>query len=250
MSRCVSVLAFVVFSIALATSTHAQIQPRWNGPYIGASIGRGSAELDGSATISGGGGTTLNHSVDASGPFGGIQAGFNRRIGNFFVGLEADLQTADFSGSTKVSSGPLTYTASASLDWFATARARAGFATNTMLVYVTGGIAFGGMDYDATVKSGNASVHLRDDIRAGFVLGAGAEFALRSNWSLKLEYQYLNFGDHGATGAVSSIFNNYCAPPTVTTNAISTNFDTDIHTVRVGLNYHFHAPPTHDPLKP
>lgn len=250
MSRCVSVLAFVVFSTALATSTHAQNPQRWNGPYIGANIGRGSVELDGSAIVAGGAGTTLSHGVDASGPFGGIQAGFNRRIGNFFVGLEADLQTADFSGSTKVSSGPSTYTASASLDWFATARARTGFATNAMLVYVTGGVAFGGMDYDATIKTGNASVHLSDDIRVGYVLGAGVEFALRSNWSLKLEYQYLNFGDHGATGAVSSIFNNYCAPPTVTTNAVSTSFDTDIHTVRIGLNYQFHAPPTHDPLKP
>ena len=250
MSRSVSVLAFVVFSTALATSTHAQIQPRWNGPYVGASIGRGSAELAGSATVSGGGGI-LNHSVEANGPFGGIQAGFNKRIGNFFVGLEADLQTADFSGSTKISAGPLTYAASASLDWFATARARAGFATNAMLVYVTGGMAFGGMDYDATVKIGNTSVHLSDGIGVGFVLGAGVEFALRSNWSLKLEYQYLNFGDHSATGAISSIFNNYCAPPTVRTTAVSTDFDTDIHTVRIGLNYHFHAPPpTHDPLKP
>ena len=85
-----------------------------------------------------------------------------------------------------------------------------------MLVYVTGGVAFGGMDYDATIKTGNTSVHLSDDIRVGYVLGAGVEFALRSNWSLKLEYQYLNFGDHGATGALTSIFNNYCAPPTVT----------------------------------
>lgn len=250
MSRCVSVLAFVVFSLALATSAHAQAQPRWNGAYIGGNLGRGSAELDGSASVSGGPGTALSHSLDPSGPFAGIQGGFNHRIGNFFVGLEADLQTADISGSTKISSGPLTYAASASLDWFATARVRAGFATNAMLVYVTGGVAFGGMDYDATIKTGNGSVHLSDDMRVGYVLGAGVEFALRSNWSLKLEYQYLNFGDHSAAGALTSIFNNYCAPPTITTSAVSTNFDADIHTVRVGLNYHFHAPPKHDPLKP
>ena len=185
MSRCVSVLAFVVFSTALATSTHAQNPQRWSGPYIGANIGRGSAELDGSAILSGGAGTTLSHSVDASGPFGGIQAGFNHRIGNFFVGLEADLQTADFSGSTKVSSGPSTYTASASLDWFATARARTGFATNAMLVYVTGGVAFGGMDYDATVKTGSASVHLSDDIRVG--LRARRRYGVRAALKLVAE---------------------------------------------------------------
>ncbi len=251
MSRCVSILAFIAFSLAFAASAHAQVQPRWSGPYAGVNVGRGSIELDGNASISGGAGTALSHSVDASGLFAGIHAGFNHRIGNFLIGLEADLQTADFSGSTKVSSGPLTYTASASLDWFATARVRAGyFATNAMLVYVTGGVAFGGMDYDATIKTGSGSVHFNEDMRVGYVLGAGVEFALRPNWSLKLEYQYLNFGDHSAAGAVTSIFNNYCAPPTITTNALAANFDADVHTVRVGLNYHFNAPQRHDPLKP
>jgi len=250
MSRCVSVLVSVALSIVLITPLQAQISPRWNGTYVGVNIGHGAADLDSSAAVAGATGTSANGSFDADGLFGGVQAGFNYRIGNFFVGVEADLQTADLSGSMNVKSGPLAYTASADIDWFGTARARAGFASNAILLYVTGGFAFGGVDYDAVARTGNTSVRLSDQIRVGYVLGAGAEFALRSNWSLKLEYQYLNFGDAGASGTATSIFNNFCAPPTVVTNAVSGNFDADIHTVRLGLNYHFHAPARHDPLKP
>ncbi len=155
MSRCVSVLAFVVFSTALATSTHAQNPQRWSGPYIGANIGRGSAELDGSAILSGGAGTTLSHSVDAVG----------RSVASRPVSITASAISSSAwkqicrqrTSQDRQKSVPVrsTYTASASLDWFATARARTGFATNAMLVYVTGGVAFGGMDYDATIKTGN-----------------------------------------------------------------------------------------------
>lgn len=217
---------------------------------MGVNLGHGSADFSSSAAISGASVPAWSDSLDADSVFGGVQAGFNRRIGNFFVGLEADLQTADFSGSAKGASGSFSYAASVSIDWFATTRVRAGVATDAMLAYVTGGLAIAGVDYDATVKSGSTSVHLSDATRAGYVLGAGLEFALRSNWSLKLEYQYLNFGDAGASGAIRSILNNYCAPPTIISNAVSASFDTDVHTVRIGLNYQFHTPARHDPLKP
>ena len=93
------------------------------------------------------------------------------------------------------------------------------------------------MDYSATylITQNNAYAHVNSsDTRVGYVLGAGMERALRSNWSLKLEYQYLNFGDQKAQGALF-FSNGHASDETVTTR-----FDTDIHTVRVGLNYHLH----------
>jgi outer membrane immunogenic protein len=248
MLRCAGVLVAVACWIVSSLPAFAQPPQRWNGPYAGVNIGRGSADFGSSASI--GGGPVWGGGLDADSAFIGIQAGFNKRIGNFFVGLEADLQTADLSNSIKATSGSFAFNASASLDWFATARVRAGLATHTMLAYVTGGLAFGGVDYDATIKSGSTIVHLNDGTRTGYVLGAGLEFALRSNWSLKVEYQYLNFGDAGASGAITSIFNNICAPPSITTTAVAAGFDADVHTVRIGLNYQFHAPARHDPLKP
>jgi outer membrane immunogenic protein len=255
--RCVSVL-FLAVSTVFAAPANAQIPQRWNGPYIGVNLGYGSADIGGSLSLLNKSGSAVHgpvdYGIDADGMFGGVQAGFNRRLGNFFVGLEADLQTADLSGSSKITVSGFSYDASAAVDWFVTARVRGGFATEAMLIYATGGIAFAGADYDATFKAGNKSAHLSDDAtQTGFVLGAGVEVALSSNWSLKFEYQYLNFGDQSAQGAYSwttkSIVN--CVPITTThTNTVNASFDTDIHTLRVGLNYAFHAEPPHRPLKP
>ena len=258
MSRCVSVLLAFALSFGFAAPGNAQVPQRWNGPYIGVNLGYGWADIGGSVTVFDQGGNPLygpaGYSIDADGMFGGLQIGFNRRIGNFFFGLEADLQTADMSGSSTTSGAGFTYVASASVDWFATARVRGGFASNLMLVYGTAGLAFANVDYDATFKTGNTSVHLsNDETRVGFVLGAGLELALRSNWSLKIEYQYLNFGSQSAGGSYSWTSARVvdCRDIITTgTNTVSSGVDTDIHTVRIGLNYALGAPPRHEPLKP
>jgi outer membrane immunogenic protein len=118
-----------------------------------------------------------------------------------------------------------------------------------MLIYVTGGVAVGHVDYSATYfitqpNAFGAGGNLRSsETHVGYVLGAGIERALRSNWSLKLEYQYLNFGDQQAEGPL------FDANGRATGEKATTSFDTDMHTVRIGLNYHFDAP-RHEPLKP
>jgi outer membrane immunogenic protein len=250
MWRCVCVLFACAFSVGLTLPAEAQAPQRWNGPYIGVNLGYGWADVGGTLTVLDQGGKTIygpaGYGFDADGAFGGIQAGFNKRIGNFFVGLEADLQTADISGSTSFGSKAFAYDASASMDWFGTARVRAGVATNSMLVYATAGLAFGSVDFTATYKGANGTADLSSsDTQVGFVLGAGLEVALRSNWSLKLEYQYLNFGSQGADDA---FFWKYCG--NLYSNSVSTDVDMDVHTVRIGLNYAFGAPPRHEPLKP
>ena len=260
MLRCVSVLVLAVgLVLSVAAPADAQTRQRWNGPYVGLNLGQSWADAGGSVTVLDQGGNPISgpdsYSIDADGMFGGVQVGFNRRIGNFFFGLEGDLQTAGISGSSSTSAGGFTLVASASVDWFATARVRGGFASDTMLVYATGGFALAGVDFDATFKTANTSVHLSDDgTRFGLVLGAGLELALRSNWSLKIEYQYLNFGSQSSNGAYAWTNTQVvdCRDVVTTgTNTVSSSIDTDIHTVRIGLNYALGAPlPRHEPLKP
>lgn len=250
-------VAALALTIAVAGPASAQSQQKWNGPYIGANLGYGWADVDGGITVLNPQGVPyatgpMNYNIEPEGMFGGIQAGINKRNGGFFAGIEADFQGADISGSSTTSFAPpnvfpFTYAASASLDWFATVRGRLGIATDSMLLYVTGGIAVGDVDYSATylINGNKATAHLQSsDTQVGYVLGAGMELALRSNWSVKLEYQYLNFGDQQAHGFLPP---QGCDPA----EKVSTKFDTDIHTVRIGLNYHFQStPPRHDPLKP
>jgi len=108
MLRCVIGLVVAAFAIISAGSASAQSPQKWNGPYIGANMGYGWADIDGSITVLNPSGVPiahgpLNYSIDPEGMFGGVQIGINRRDGRLFAGIEADFQGADISGSSKTS---------------------------------------------------------------------------------------------------------------------------------------------------
>lgn len=63
------------------------------------------------------------------------------------------------------------------------------------------------------------------------MLGAGIEHALGRYRSLKLEYQYLNLGDLHVGGDLRF------ANGTPSNEKVTTDFSTDLHTVRLGLNF-------------
>jgi outer membrane immunogenic protein len=66
----------------------------------------------------------------------------------------------------------------------------------------------------------------------GYAVGGGFEHAFSHHLSLKVEYQYINFGSEHyvmleTVGAVRTQFADH------------TDTQTDFHTVRLGLNYKF-----------
>ena len=113
---------------------------------------------------------------DDGGLVGGAQAGYNYQIGSFVVGLEGDIQYADFGGDNDF--GILGYDYDRS-DWFGTVRARAGVAFDRALVYATGGFAFA------------------DDAN-GWTVGGGIEYAFTNNLSAKIEGLYVNLDQDNA----------------------------------------------------
>lgn len=245
MRFCARVLLLWLFSLAAIGSASAG-PDRWNGAYVGLNAGYGFSNLDGGIAVLDTvgrpyGSGPLGYGVDGKGLLGGIQAGINSRSGMFFSGIEADLQWADISDTSKTSFAPpvifpFTYTATSRINGLATIRARAGIALDSTLIYVTGGFALGKAEYEAQyfITSNNAYANLRSsDILKGYVLGAGVEQALGGAWSLKLEYQYINFGDQVAQGGL------HFANGTPSGETVTTGFDMDLHTVRVGLNYKF-----------
>jgi outer membrane immunogenic protein len=60
----------------------------------------------------------------------------------------------------------------------------------------------------------------------GWTVGAGVEYALTQNWTAKVEYSYANFGTR-----------TLAAPLCCTAR-------TDIHTVKLGVNYLFSTGPS------
>jgi len=158
--------------------------------------------------------------INTSGFTGGVQGGYNWQTGNIVAGIEGDFGAFQVRG-TRQGSGTLvnnwagtrfTVTNSVSTDWLATLRGRIGVTLQpNLLGYVTGGLAVtrigttftyadnntgGGAAPGASTSFGNS------ETKVGFAIGAGAEYALPGNWTVKAEYLYLDFGSVAANGAI------------------------------------------------
>jgi outer membrane immunogenic protein len=139
-----------------------------------------------------------------AGFIGGGQIGYNWQTGNTVWGLEATI--SGLSGSANASNtwynGPDGDTIHSSIDWLATFRGRVGWLMHPdTLLYVTGGLAVGG------VKNAANQYGLNDDpyytaaaskTKTGYVVGGGMEHKLSQNWSVALEGLYVDLGTTSA----------------------------------------------------
>jgi len=140
----------------------------WNGAYVGVNLGY----QWGSVTNWGGG--------KPNGIMGGGQIGYNWQFNQFVFGVEADLQgsAAEDTFAAYKFANP----------WFGTVRGRAGYAMNNVLLYLTGGLAYGGGRVEFAGMS-ETQTHL------GWTLGGGVEVGLTPNWSARAEYFYVRLED-------------------------------------------------------
>jgi outer membrane immunogenic protein len=129
------------------------------------------------------------------------------------------------------------------LRWFATGRARLGYATNTWLLYVTGGAAGGEVQSNLSLTSNNVvgtlftpgtSIASLSKTKLGWTIGGGAEMRLWGGWSTKVEYLYVDLGNFTNTFAIPA---GTALPGAAFTTTSAFRF-TD-HIVRAGLNYRF-----------
>jgi outer membrane immunogenic protein len=173
---------------------------------------------------------------------GGGQIGYNYQIGNWVIGLEADAQWADMNHDRRGSFVTLTPPVAGfvggrnadlgGIDWFGTVRGRVGYAWDRLLVYGTGGLAYGGADdHDDTFGFRGRS----DDIRTGFTAGGGVEYAFTPNWTAKIEGLYVNLDRNRSNGFVGTVD----GAPVFTTVLGRNRNDTEFGVVRAGLNYKF-----------
>jgi outer membrane immunogenic protein len=190
--------------------------------------------------------------LTAEGALGGLQAGYNWQRDRFVLGIEADFQGTNLTGSTAASlpasaaSPGLSTSAQAktSLDWFGTVRGRAGAAVFCQgLIYATGGFAYGQSDQTLSLTGYNApnqktASSASSGVATGYTVGGGFEWAFNRAWSFKSEYQYIAF----STVDPAQEF-------TVGNQAFSGTFQAErtYQTVRAGVNYHLGAP--YEPLK-
>ncbi|HEY8381783.1 MAG TPA: outer membrane protein [Microvirga sp.] len=199
----------------------------WTGFYVGVNAGYGFSTNDDNTVFIPGVGF-VSGGDDDGGFLGGGQIGYNFQFGSFVLGVEADLQYADLGGSDGRFYGTTYYGGAGGLDYFGTVRARAGVAFDRALIYATGGFAYGGGGNDSGCFYGTTFVAScgGDDNSGGWTIGAGVEYAITNNLTVKVEGLYVNLDQGGDDGIL-------------TTGILNNRDDLEFGVVRAGLNFKF-----------
>ncbi len=144
-------------------------------------------------------------STEAGGFSGGGEIGYNYQFTNNIVaGIETDLQGSTLHGSYEnydecFGSRCFYDQDTQRVDWWGTLRGRAGYALGNLLPYATAGFAYGevtnGCDLDvAAAGCYTGKAYSWSSLRPGWTAGAGLEYALTKNLSVKAEYLYTDLG--------------------------------------------------------
>ena len=139
---------------------------------------------------------------------GGGILGYNYQMDQIVLGVEADINYLGFGDDKSAKNvyendyGTIESTRKLSFDadWYGTLRGRLGFAADNMLFYGTGGLAYGHMAANGSVKIENTDDGdyvkwdgSTDSVNWGWTIGAGMEYGI-DNWSLGVEYLFVDLG--------------------------------------------------------
>lgn len=186
----------------------------WTGIYVGAHIGAGFGGDNGlNTTIAGLTGSNRDASF-----LGGGQIGADYQFApNWLVGIEG--QISGLSKNDRNFTNGVDAIRDRS-DWLASVTGRLGYTWGPGLIYAKGGVAFRDDSGLAATVGFLPAVTDRKD--TGYTVGGGFEYMFAPAWSAKVEYQYYNFDT-----------------TTVATPVGGLSYKDDLHTVKVGVNYHF-----------
>jgi outer membrane immunogenic protein len=222
----------------------------WTGFYLGANAGFGTIRdqalpycINPLGVVMGVGcSDVFGGRVRGDGFLGGGQAGYNWQVGHWVLGVETDIQGGDVKGTDVVTgpfqvvgvkplSPPASYTTSEKLSWLGTTRGRLGLAFDRLLIYATGGVAYG----EASVNQNLAAPGIQFPSSAsatmtGWTAGGGLEYAFAGNWSAKFEGMFYNLGTITTAAA---------AVPHVNTFGEVKTFNVEGAVARVGVNWRF-----------
>ena len=248
----------------------------WTGFYVGGHVGAGWGTTESNLDV---GKTLVSNGIDPislalvlplaqtqmSGFLGGVQAGYNWQSGIMVFGIEGDFSGADIKGNAPCL---LILNCGTKVDWTADITGRLGATVGDRgLLYVKGGAAwinrkfsignsvavagggggggpFAVTDGDGGVFSAGGAINGSvTNTRLGALLGAGIEYSVTSNWSVKLEYDYMDFGSQNVNVPVVAS-GGYCYPAGVCHSGsfafnANVNLKDAVNAVKVGANYHF-----------
>lgn len=199
----------------------------WTGGYVGGfgALASGETSYDRS--------DATGFDQSAGGALGGVQAGYDVQLGQVVLGGVADIALSNIDSEVttreRVGGSDVSQTASTSLDYLGTVRARAGIGGERVLAYGHGGLAYGSTEtsIDQSVRTGgivSSTTETRDsETKYGYGLGAGVEVKATDTISVQTEYGYYDLGDDQISNS----------------NGVKVDESVEFHTLKTGLNYRF-----------
>jgi outer membrane immunogenic protein len=175
----------------------------WSGFYLGVNGGWGSSRNCWDQLSPAGAFIVAEGCHDATGGVAGGQIGYRWQSSAFVVGVEAQGDWADLSGSNQIVLNPA-FVNRSRINAFGLFTGQIGYAWNNALLYVKGGGAVTNNRYDIFTSAAgfppNALVaNSGDQTRWGGVAGVGLEYAFIPNWSVAVEYDHLFMDNRNAT---------------------------------------------------
>ncbi|KQP50406.1 outer membrane protein [Methylobacterium sp. Leaf106] len=204
---------------------------------------------------------TFRSEQDGIGNVGG-GIGYNYQLtpgSGFVLGVNADVTWTDISksyayfGPSSTVGGPLNpANLRQRLDYLGTVQGRIGYAFDTVLVYGTGGFAYGNVNYGANFFNGAGALAYAgryNDMETGYAYGGGIEWAIptdsflnRFNFigsfigasaiTLKAEYLHYDLGSRNVL-----VNNTGLGAPS--TGSYTSRFSTEGNLIKAGFNYKF-----------
>ena len=208
----------------------------WSGFYAGAQGGAGWARKDwffnsvaGVAVPPGSEGSHV-----ATGGLAGGQIGFNYQVANWVWGVEAEASWAHLQGSnvSNIFPAPGGNRNVTRIDALGTVAGRLGIGWDRTLLYGKAGGAWALDNYEAIDLVSGVAAAKADEVRWGWMAGIGIERAFLDNWSVKVEYNFMDFGRrHVALDCVA-----------LCTGQVSEDIRQNVSVLKVGINYRFGGP--------
>src|SRR3989344_6799805 len=216
--RIFAVALFLVFvSMAIAPEVVRAENTDWNGFYAGIN---GTFALRGTLTIS----QENKTPVKPTGPFVGVQFGYQHNFNKVIAGIETDFQFSGLKGHRDDVICPavrcgisITEDLDIKIKTFGTVRGRLGLQRDRWMPYITGGYAYVEKATATANFNGLLPSFSRGFKADGFTLGGGIDYSVGEHFVLRFEYLHAKLSG----------------------TEPGTSIDLNSNIVRFGVNYRF-----------
>ena len=205
----------------------------WTGFYLGAFAGLGIAETKATDIEDTDFGLGVTETLTQDGAILGATIGYNMRYDNWVFGPEIEFGYSDNDELKFVEDDSAILT---EYGFYSVLGGRLGYASDRALIYAKAGLAIADInsragDFDGDSDTGpdgfdGGASAFGDEIRYGFAIGGGLEYAISNSVSLKAEYLYMDFGQETLNG---------------TDGDTPFTFDDTMQTVKLGISYHLNS---------